>query len=61
VNRVFNFFQGRSTFFACVFVASGIVLAFLGKLTGEFVALVGAIQTLIVAHSVKEDFAPSDK
>ena len=55
VASFFSFMQGRSTTFAIVFTICGIVLAFQGKLTGEYVGLVGAIQTLIVAHSVKED------
>ena len=56
VTRIFNFFQGRCTFFAIVFSGVGIALAFLGKLTAEYVALVGAIQALLLAHSAKEDY-----
>lgn len=53
---VFNFFGGRATTFAVTFALVGIGLAVHGKLTTEFVALVGAIQTMIVAHSFKEDY-----
>ena len=55
VNGLFNFFNGRCTFFAILFTGVGITLSFQGKLTAEYVALVGAIQALLVAHSVKED------
>jgi hypothetical protein len=53
---MFSFFQGRSTFFALFFTAVGTILAFEGKLTVAFVSLIGAIQTLIVVHSYKEDW-----
>ncbi len=55
--RVTDLFNGRCTFFAVVFTAVGIILAFMGKLTTQYVALVGAIQTLLVAHSAKEDYS----
>lgn len=55
VGALFNFFKGRCTFFAILFSGVGIALAFMGKLTAEYVGLVGAIQALLVAHSVKED------
>lgn len=55
MNLIYRFLGGRSTFFALVFTTSGVVLAFQGKLTGVFVALVGAIQALVFAHSAKED------
>ncbi len=53
---IYNFFGGRATFFASVFTGAGIGLAFTDHLTGPFVALVGAVQALIVAHSAKEDY-----
>lgn len=55
IGTFFAFFQGRATAFAIVFTAAGIILAFKGKLTGDFVALVTAIQGLVFAHSIKED------
>ena len=54
--RIYGWFAGRCSFFALLFSLSGITLAFGGKLTVTFVSLVGAIQALIVAHSVKEDY-----
>jgi hypothetical protein len=53
---VYNFFGGRSTFFALIFVVAGICLAFRNELTGSYVGLVGGIQSMIVAHSAKEDY-----
>lgn len=55
ISAVFGFFNGRCTFFAILFSTVGITLAFKGKLTMEFTALVTVIQALLVAHSVKED------
>jgi hypothetical protein len=57
VGALFGVLQGRCTTFAIVFTACGIVLAFFGKLTADYVALVGAIQALILAHSYKQDVA----
>lgn len=58
----FSFFQGRATTFAILFTVVGIILAFRGKLTADYVALVTAIQSLIVGHSLKEDwFARRDR
>lgn len=55
VGALFNFFQGRATFFAIVFTIAGVTLAFKGKLDANFVALIAAIQALIVVHSWKQD------
>jgi len=54
--RLTDMFNGTCRFFACVFTFFGIILAFMGKLTAEYVALVTAVQTLIVAHSVGQDY-----
>ena len=56
VASIFSFFQGRATFFAIFFTIVGTVLAFKNELTGTFVAFVGAIQSLVVGHSLKEDY-----
>jgi hypothetical protein len=56
VASVFNFFQGRATAFAIVFSIVGIVLAFTGQLTTDFSLFVASIQTLVFAHSCKEDW-----
>ncbi len=52
----FNFWQGRSTAFAIVFAIVGIILAFLGKLNGDYALFVTAIQGLVFCHSAKEDW-----
>lgn len=57
---VFNFFCGRATTFAIAFSTGGIILAFKGKLDGNFIALASAILTLVFAHSVKEDYFDKD-
>jgi hypothetical protein len=54
MKKLFAFGCGRHTTFAIFFALAGTVLAFMGKLTGEYVALIGAIQTLVAAHSLKE-------
>lgn len=59
IGSLFGFLQGRATAFAITFTACGIILAFRGKLTGDYVALVGAIQTLVIGHSLKEDYFAS--
>ena len=56
ISRMFNAFQGRTTFFAVAILTIGSVLAFMGKLTSNFVALAGVIQALAVAHSAKDDW-----
>lgn len=56
MTRVYNFFGGTSRFFALGFAVCGTVLAFEGKLTSVYVALVTALQALIVGHSIKEDY-----
>jgi hypothetical protein len=53
---VYNWFGGRCTFFALIFTAGGIALAFRQELGMTYVSLVGAVQALLVAHSWKEDF-----
>lgn len=56
MTKIYNFFGGRCTFFAFWFTTAGIWLAAHDHLTATYVALVGAIQTLILAHSAKEDY-----
>jgi hypothetical protein len=56
IAAVFSFFQGRATFFALIFTVAGIVLAFKGKLDANYALFVTAIQGLVFAHSIKEDY-----
>ncbi|MCI0559643.1 MAG: hypothetical protein MN733_14210 [Nitrososphaera sp.] len=59
MTRIFNFFGGRSTFFAFFFFFFGVALAFLGKLDMNYIALAGAIQALITIRAVAEDVRPN--
>jgi hypothetical protein len=52
---VYVFFGGLSEFWAVVFGASCIVLAFRGKLDGNFALAVTAIQGLLCAHDALDD------
>jgi|SRR5579864_2240785 len=54
--KLTDMFNGTSRFFAVVFTVCGIILAFKGHLTMEYVALVGSIQGLIVGHSIAQDY-----
>jgi hypothetical protein len=54
--HVTDMFNGTCRFFAVVFTTVGIILAFMGKLTAEYVALVGSIQALLVGHSIGQDY-----
>lgn len=54
--RLTDMFNGTCRFFAVVFTTVGIILAFMGKLTADYVALVGAVQALLVTHSVAQDY-----
>jgi hypothetical protein len=54
---VFNFFSGRHTFFALFFAITGFILAWTGKLTGQYVCLISALQAYVLIHSTKEDIA----
>jgi len=56
MNKVYNWFGGKSIAFALWIFIVGAVLAFFNKLHTEYVALAGALQTLIAARSVASDF-----
>lgn len=57
---VFDWFCGRSSFFAIVLLVVGIVLAVAHRLDTQFVALAGVIQTLVTARAISGDHAPGD-
>jgi hypothetical protein len=59
--KLFKFGCGRHTTFAVFFALAGTILAAFGKLTSEYVALIGAIQALIAFHSWKESRYPEVK
>jgi hypothetical protein len=52
---VYVFFGGLSEFWAIVFGTACIVLAFRGKLDGNFALAVTAIQGLLCAHDALDD------
>lgn len=52
---IYNFFGGRTTFFAFWFFVIGCILAFIGKLTPTFIGMAGGLQTLITLRAVAED------
>jgi len=54
---LFNAFQGRCTFFACLFTIVGIYGWLHGKDLTSYALFVTAIQGLLVLHSWKEDVA----
>ena len=53
---VYHVFGGLSEFWAVVFGAACIVLAFKGKLDGNFALTITAIQGLLCAHDALDDY-----
>jgi hypothetical protein len=58
---LYNIAGGLSEFYALVFSVSGIILAFRGKLDGNFAAMIVAIQGLLVAHDAIDGFLEHKK
>ena len=52
----FSFFQGRATAFAIVFTVCGLIGFFKHYDLTSYALFVGAIQALVVGHSLKEDY-----
>lgn len=50
--------QGRHTLFAIFFTIMGTTMAWFHRLGPDYVALITAVQGLILAHSWKEDKYP---
>ena len=55
MQHVYDFFGGRSTTAFWAILTIGSLLAFGGKLTGEFVALVTALHAFVIVRSISED------
>jgi hypothetical protein len=55
MRRIYDFFGGRHTFFVFWFFTIGCILAFIGKLTANYIAMAGGLQTLIMLRAVSED------
>jgi len=56
MNKVYNWFGGKSVAFALWFFVVASILAFVNKLTANYVAVAGALQALIAARSVASDY-----
>lgn len=54
--KLYELCGGLSEFFALVFGASAIVLAFRGKLDGNFALAITAIQGLLCGHDAMDDY-----
>ncbi len=55
LKRFFDFFGGRSFAFAVIAFVLGTTLAWFGKLSFEYVGLIGAIQGLITYRAIRAD------
>ena len=58
---IYRQFGGLSEFYAFVFMAAGITLAFLGKLDSNFAAMIVAVQGILCAHDAMDDFLQHKK
>jgi hypothetical protein len=75
IAAMFDFFQGRTTFFAIIFAIDGICLSIaaiwgivhgkdvssIAGIIGALAAFMGSLQALLFAHSVKEDWTSLQK
>lgn len=55
LTKVYDFFGGVTEFYAFVFTATAIYMAFKSLLTATFVAAIGAIQAFVTANDVHND------
>ena len=56
MNYIYNFFGGKSTFFAFWFFVVGVYFGFHGKLNNDYLALAAGLQTLIALRSLGDDY-----
>ncbi len=61
MTRIYNWFGGKSAYFANKIFWAAVVLAAFGKLTAEVVGLMTIVQALVTYRSIKQDEAPADK
>lgn len=54
-SKLVTWCQGRHTLFAIFFTVMGTLMAWFHRLDPSYVALIGAIQAFVFAHSYKED------
>jgi hypothetical protein len=55
-NDFYNFFGGKSTFFAFWFFLMGSALAWTNKLTANYIGLAGALQIIVSCRSIADDY-----
>lgn len=55
VHKLLQLTHGRTTAFFILFFIAGHVFAYLGKLTSTYIAYMGTLGGLVLAHSIKED------
>lgn len=60
-SKIANWAEGRHTLFAIFFAVHGTILAWFHRLDLNYIALIGAIQGLVLAHSAKEDYFAQKK
>lgn len=51
--------QGRHTLFAIFFAIYGSILQWFHRLDVNYIMLIGAIQSFVLGHSIKEDYFAS--
>jgi hypothetical protein len=57
MNSLYRWFGGRSTFVGVFGLVAGTFLAFHGKLTSEYAALLGVIQIAVTYRAIQQDKA----
>jgi hypothetical protein len=56
MSSIFKYLSGRHTAFAVYFTAMGTVLAWFHRLDTNFIMLIGAVQCLVLGHSIQENY-----
>jgi hypothetical protein len=59
--KMMDWAQGRHTAFAAYFAIVGSVFQWFHHLDSNYIALIAAVQGLVLAHSAKEDYFESKK
>lgn len=54
--KVYDWFGGKSTFFAFWFFVNLVILAYLGKLTALYVGSASSIELLVMMRSIATDY-----
>lgn len=60
LDSIAKLFHGRHTMFVSVCVIVGVAMAWFHRLDANLVALLLGLQSLILAHSVKDDYFKND-